>query len=380
MAVTLVCIFIIMYVYSLYGLLISFFARLARGKTGPEPVAGYLPSVTVLLTVHDENEKIGPRIKNLLDLEYPQNRLQILVASDGSTDGTNEIVEKIEDDRVELFATRDQAGKTACQNLALARARGEIIVFTDAGTSFDRGFVSEVVKPLGNPVTGAVNGHLIFVAGDQSGSLAPSQGFYWNYELLIRQAESRLGILAVVSGACFAVKKALLRQMNPATGEDCIVPLDVVDQGFYVVHEPRALAYEQLDGLPEQEFRARVRMTLRNWQGTWSMPQLLNPVRNPGVSFALWSHKILRWLSPFFLITTIIAANLIPVASDSRAVILTWIVNCFVLLAFIGWIATSLEIRLPVVKTIYNFFLANAGFLMGVVLAMRKHKVHAYRS
>ena len=176
---------------------------------------------------------------------------------------------------------------------------GPVVIFTDAGSRFEPDFIRRIVAVFSDPSVGAADGHLLFTS-DNDNQIAQSQGFYWRYELSLREAESRLGILAVASGACLAVRKQVFRRMDLSIGEDCIVPLDVVTQGLRVVHVPEAIAYDAMENDPEREFRTRVRMTLRNWQGTWSRPQLLNPYKYPGYAFALWSHKLFRWLSPFF--------------------------------------------------------------------------------
>ena len=118
-----------------------------------------------------------------------------------------------------------------------------------------------------------------------------SQGFYWNYEMKVRHLESQLGWLAVVAGASFAVRRELLQTMDPSIGEDCIVPLDVVQQGYLVVHEPLAKAFDEFEEGSGITLRRRIRQTLRNWQGTWSRPALLNPLLHPWYALALWSHS-----------------------------------------------------------------------------------------
>ncbi len=341
-----------------------------------------LPPLTVLLTVCNEAGEIAERICNILDTDYPKDKLQILVASDGSNDGTEEIVagmaEKCANERVQLYRSGARLGKTETQNRAMALATGEIIVFTDAGTRFRRDFLNRIAAPFAAPDVGAVNGHLLFLQDFQSG-IAASQGYYWSYELRLRQAESRLAILAVVSGACTAIRKSLFRPMNPTIGEDCVLPLEVAMNGYRVVHAQDAIAVDRMDRDAKGEFRARVRMTLRNWQGTWAYPHLLNPLRHPGYALALWSHKILRWLSPFFLLTAALCA-VAGAALDMQSMkIATAFAGAFVLAAAIGWQSEKGNFNMPGTGAIYSFLLANAGFLVGVIKALRGTRVSGYR-
>ena len=303
------------------------------------------PVVTLLVTAYNEADQIRDRIDNLLAQDYPHDRLDVLVASDGSTDGTDQIVLECADPRVRLYRSGSQLGKTATQNQAIPLARGEIIVFSDADTRFDRSFVRRIAAAFADPGVGGADGHLLFIA--QAGNdVSQSQGFYWRYELKLREAESRLGIMAVASGACIAVRRVLFRAMDPAIGEDCIVPLDVVAQGYRMVHVSDALAYDHMDNAPDREFGSRVRMTLRNWQGTWSRPKLLNRCvigESPG---ALWFHKVLRGRSPFFLLGLIVSANAWALAKVSGMAAAS-AVNRFLLLALVGWGTSNSNVRVP---------------------------------
>jgi cellulose synthase/poly-beta-1,6-N-acetylglucosamine synthase-like glycosyltransferase len=337
------------------------------------------PLVSILVTVHNEDQQIRERIDNLMNLEFPKESFEILIASDASTDQTDDIVNSYGDKHIRLFRVPRQFGKTATQNLAIKQAKGNIVVFTDASTRFDRLFLKFIIEPFCDSSIGAVDGHLFFI--NKTGSkVSESQGYYWRYELSLREAESSLGILAVSSGACMAARKHLLIEMDSNTGEDCIIPLDIIKQGYRVVHVSNALAYDHTEISSGNEFRARTRMTLRNWQGTWSRPELLNPLHYPGIAFALWSHKLLRWLSPLFLIGLIVSANLSALSgNDLNSYIFAFGVNGFLLLAAIEWITKGFALRIPGAGIAYSFMLANAGFLVGIIRSLIGQKVNIYR-
>jgi cellulose synthase/poly-beta-1,6-N-acetylglucosamine synthase-like glycosyltransferase len=367
------------YIYDGYLRLLQIL-NLAFKSTGkPKPIVNKeLPSVTVLLTVFNEAGAIVERLHNILGSDYPPQLLDVLVASDGSTDETDDLVRQLDEKQVRLFRPSIREGKTSTQNQAIPLARGEIIVFTDAGTRFDKNFIKKVVSPFQDPAVGAVDGHLLLISDPESG-VSQNQGRYWGFELRLRALESQLGILAVASGACLAVRRELLKPMCIAYGEDCMVPLDVASQGYRVVHATDALATDLLDTDPDREFRTRVRMTLRNWQGTWSRRGLLNPVHYPGYALALWSHKMLRWMSPLFLILMLVSATVL--ALEGNSVFQAW-VSLLVILCIGGLIGRQGENRrlsLPGTSAVYSFLLANAGFFVGLWKCLFGHKVTIYR-
>jgi len=363
----------LVYLYGGYTLVLSLLAYLQKTAVTVANDEHLLPLVTVLITVFNEAKGIESRIQNVLDCEYPADRLEILVASDGSNDGTDDLVTAIADKRVCLFRPIDRRGKTDTQNQAIALATGEIVIFTDAETSFDTQFIKELVQPFSDPVVGGVDGHLLFITDPASG-VSQSQGFYWRQELQIRTLESRLGILAVASGACMAVRRSIFRPMLATVGEDCLIPLDVVDQGYKMIHATKALAFDKMEHETSKEFRTRVRMTLRNWQGTWSYPQLLNPLKNYNIAWALWSHKVLRWLSPFFLLLWCLGSIALISAFESQS-FLGIPGAVFILATFAG----ALKLPLPGAAVAYSFCLANVGFMVGVIKAIAGTKVVAYK-
>lgn len=373
----LVSLLVLLYVYGGYYLLLKMAVAIKGGKP-PEtkdPAPESLPSITVLLTVFNEEERVAGRIRNILECTYPRDKLEILVASDGSTDHTDSIVLSFNEANVRLFRPRSRGGKTATQNEAVEQIDSDLIVFTDAATRFDKDFFMELVRPFSEPEVGGVDGHLQFVINEEM-TIAKSQGLYWSQELKIRALESRLGILAVASGACLAMRRALFRPMPPTVGEDCVIPLDVVSQGFRMVHAEKALAYDLFENSPEREFKTRIRMTLRNWQGTWAYPHLLNPFKNPGIAFSLWSHKMLRWLSPIFLLGWLLPGCWLFFAGRS---LLAAPAVVFAGLGLLGLLSANIGRPVPLASQVYSFCFANVGFFLGVLQAISGKKIAKYR-
>jgi cellulose synthase/poly-beta-1,6-N-acetylglucosamine synthase-like glycosyltransferase len=369
------------WIYGGYGGFLQLLHGLHRHHRTPpaEPAPDQWPHVALLLTVHNESKVIRQRLENLLALDYPTERLQIVVASDGSTDTTCEIVRSFADPRIRLLQYAG-LGKTAAQNAALQEIKSEIVAFTDADIIFSTTWLKQVVRHFQNPEVGAVDGRLCY-GSPAVAQVQASQGRYWLYEMKLRRLESELGILAVLSGAGFALRRTAFVPMDPAIGEDCIVPLDVVSQGLLVIHDPDALHYDEFETDTGVTMRRRVRMTLRNWQGTWQRSRLLNPLRHPGYAFALWSHKILRWLSPVFLLTAAgsAAGLLLQQVTIPRLLLATPYAALFAAAAF-HWLFERRRRLLPGTGAAYSFVLANTAFIIGVAKAVAGWQIRAYRN
>lgn len=328
----------------------------------------YYPTMTIVLTVHNEEDVIVERLNNLLSLNYPQDLLEVLVASDGSTDKTDALVESISQDepRVKLLQTAG-GGKSLTQNKAIPEARGEIILLTDADTNFDRNIISNLVRNFADPRVGCVSGKLILM--NKHGGIAASQGFYWQYETLLRNLESKLGCLHTASGIALAFRKALFRPFENRYGDDCIIPLDILIQGYKVVHEDQAISYDSFPDSAAGELKARIRMTLRNITGTLSRYPLLNPLKFPLISFSIFCHKICRWLTPYFLIILFFSnLVLLPQGYFYRFTFYCQVV--FYFLGLIGLVAERQRRSIPLASPIFSFLLANLGFFLGVFKAI----------
>jgi len=369
------------WIYGGYGGFLQLLCALSRSRLTrlDTPSEHEWPTVTVLLTVHNEARIIQQRLNNLLALDYPADRLQIVVASDGSTDTTCSLVRSMNEPRIRLLEYAG-LGKTAAQNAALQEISTEIIVFTDADILFNPGWMKQVVQHFQAPEVGAVDGRLCY-GSPAVAQVQASQGRYWLYEMKLRRLESRLGILAVLSGAGFALRRSAFVPMDPAIGEDCIVPLDVVSQGLLVVHEPEAVHFDEFETDTGITMRRRVRMTLRNWQGTWQRSRLLNPLRHPGYAFALWSHKILRWLSPVFLLAaTVASAGLLLLQVTIPRLLLAGPYAALFLAAAFHILFERRRRLLPGTGAAYSFVLANTAFIIGVAKALAGWQIRAYRN
>ncbi len=366
---------VVAYTWAVYPLLLLALRALRPRSVRPSSAIED-PFVSIIVPVHNEQEKIAAKLENCRELRYPCDRIEIIVVSDQSTDGTEEIVRSFvsRDGRVRWLQSDRRAGKSGVQNLAAAEARGDILFFTDAGTCMGPEVLQAMVNELSDPAAGLVTAKVHF--GHPGDAVGKGQGFYWRFEFLLRQLESDLGLLATASGCAFAVRRQLFRPLPACYGDDCISPLDVRLQGHKVVQEPSALVFDTMPPGIQGELRARVRMTARNWSGTWARPALLNPLRFPLVTLGLISHKLLRWLTPFFLGIAFLSNT--AMALRGRGMILWWMQIAFYLSALVGWGLTRKQRPAGVFGYSFSFCLANVGFFLGMVKAFRSQKIVAY--
>ncbi|HWP93506.1 MAG TPA: glycosyltransferase family 2 protein [Thermodesulfobacteriota bacterium] len=364
--------FLLIYAWGGYLLVLQ---TLALCRKRPVNKKDYYPRVTIILTVFNEEKVIRKRLENLLSLDYPSDKLEILVASDGSKDKTNEIVKQYADRGV-ILSVHEGKGKSITQNAAVKQAKGEIIVFTDAGTLFDPAFLKNIVRNFNDPKVGCVTSEICLLSEGEN--ISEGQSIYWRYENAVRRYESEIGVLAKASGNSLAIRKRLFVPLDGKYGEDCIVPLDTVLQGYRVVFEPSAMVYDDFPSSIGGEFRTRIRMTLRNLTGILSRKQLLNPLKFPLVAFSLISHKILRWFS-FFLMVTAFISNLFLL--DKLFYQFTFCLQvAFYSLALVGFACEKGRIKtLPLLSAPFSFCLGILGMAIGVLKAFAGKEIVKYK-
>jgi cellulose synthase/poly-beta-1,6-N-acetylglucosamine synthase-like glycosyltransferase len=371
----LLALLLMVYVWAGYPVLLWLLGRFVARPSPKEHARR--PLVSVIVAAYNEETRIRAKLENCQLFDYPAEKIEIIVASDGSTDQTAAIVEGLaaRDPRIRLLHS-GRVGKSAVQNLAVQQARGEILLFTDANARVNADALQFIIEDFADPDVGLVSAEALFESpGD---AVSRGQGFYWRFELFLRRAESDLGILATTSGQAFAVRRELFQPLPIFYCDDCIAPIDVRLQGFRVLHEPRAVVFDTMPHSIQGELGARIRMTARNWSGTLARSAILNPLRFPLTALGLLSHKLLRWLTPFLLAIVFVAST--GLVLGGRAV-LPWILQVgFYLAAYIGWQYTRKKRPAGVFGYPFSFCLANVGFFLGMVRVLRNQRIVAYQS
>lgn len=321
--------FFIAYVYVGYALLLMLWARLKGTEgTGRVADAAGTPTVSIVIAARNEARRLSSRIENLLELDYPAERRQIIVVSDGSTDDTAAIVGAFGSE-VQLVSL-PPSGKAAALNAGVALATGEVLVFADARQHFASDALRALTSPFARPDVGGVSGELILgaetAAGRRDGrdrralatawpaperrattrrgssSVGEGVGAYWIYEKLLRRLESQVGSMLGATGAIYALRRSLWRPLPPgALLDDVLAPMRAVLAGYRVLFEPRAQAFDATSKDAEAETRRKIRTLAGNVQILWFEPRLLTPVLNP-VWLQYMSHKVGRLLVPYALL------------------------------------------------------------------------------
>jgi cellulose synthase/poly-beta-1,6-N-acetylglucosamine synthase-like glycosyltransferase len=294
---------IVSYVYAGYPALLWIVSRFVRRARPSAPTIW--PRVTLVISAYNEEGSIRQKIVNTLEVDYPRDRLEVLVISDASEDRTDAIVREFEEQGIGLVRMPERGGKTVGLNRAVEVATGEILVFSDANAMYRRDALKALITGFSEPRVGAVIGESTYASGDTDSER--SEGLYWRYETWLKDMESRIGSVVGGDGAIYAVRRDLYTPMRADALSDFVNPLQVVRKGFRCVYERSAQSVEKAAEDFGKEFRRKVRIVNRAWRATLAMRDMLNPLRFGWFAIALISHKLLRWLVPGFLITALIA-------------------------------------------------------------------------
>jgi len=345
--------FMVFFAYFGYPFMLWVKARFRRQNVNKAP---FYPDVTLIITAYNEEKRIREKLENTLELDYPREKLQVLVASDGSTDATDSIVLEYADRDIELLPVRDRRGKENAQREAVLRARGDILVFTDVATRIDPEGLRQIVANFADPTVGCVSSVDRVLGRD---GRPAGEGFYVRYEMWLRHLESKANSLVGLSGSFFAARSEVCRDFSPEMQSDFRTLLNSMRIGLRGVSDPDAVGYylDVADG--HREFDRKVRTVLRGLTVFFHNLEFLNPKRYGFFAFQYCCHKLLRWLVPVFLFTAL-AANLVLAMEGGGYLLLGLLHLGFYIAALCGWRNGSLPGMLCFRAPAY-FFMANAA-------------------
>jgi cellulose synthase/poly-beta-1,6-N-acetylglucosamine synthase-like glycosyltransferase len=305
------CALLVGYAYLGYPVAVWCLARLFGRKRADRPIdTERLPSVSLLIAAYNEEAEIEQRIQNALAMDYPADRLEIVIASDGSSDATPSIVRRYAERGVRLLDYHQRRGKAAVLNSAFSEVNGEIVVLSDANTHFHPGALRRLTSRLADPQVGVVCGRLILNDPETGRNV---DGLYWKYETFLKKNEGRLGALLGANGAIYAIRRDLYRPIPDGTiVDDFVIPLQAkLRTGCSIVYDNQATAHEETPRAIGVEFHRRSRIGAGGFQSVGLLWRLLDP-RRGWIAFTFFSHKILRWLCPFFLLA-LLGSNILLV-------------------------------------------------------------------
>lgn len=324
--------------------------------------AQWTPHVSVIIAAYNEERDLAAKLENTLSLDYPKDRLEVIVASDCSTDRTDEIAGSFASRGVLVHRQSQRLGKTAGQNAAVERASGEIILFSDATTQYNANVLRAMIPSFADPTVGCVAGRLIYVDPAES-SVGRGAQSYWGYETFLKQYESRVCSLIGASGCLYAVRRSAYVPLYNEACSDFIIATKMVEQGLRAVYEADAVCTEDTNRRTDKELRMRVRVITQTFTDLWRHRAMLNPLRSGFYAVQLWSHKVMRYLVPLFLFVTLICSWLLVERSPFFATVLFGQVF-FYALAAAGWVLEYLGIHSRVLALPQYFVLANLASLL----------------
>jgi cellulose synthase/poly-beta-1,6-N-acetylglucosamine synthase-like glycosyltransferase len=288
--------------------------RLLVWWRGERPVKqdAITPPLSLVISAYNEAPVMRRKLENAQSLAYPADRLEIVVISDASDDGTDEIVGEFASQGVALARQPVRRGKTAGLNRVVPGLRGDIVVFSDANAIYEPEALRKIVRNFADPRVGCVTGEARYWPSDATIADAGERE-YWNFEARIKRWESALGSVVGGDGAIYAIRRTLWRPLPDAAISDFLNPLQIVSKGWRGVYEPHAICFEETAGNLRGEFRRRLRIVSRSWRAVFQSPAALNPRRVGLFAWQLVSHKLLRWLTALFALTAVIASVVLMV-------------------------------------------------------------------
>jgi len=366
------CLFLIAHTYALYPAFLfaasslvqlardSEFRRTRHDQRTSVADPGFLPPLSLIVPAHNEERDLPAKLANVRSMDYPRDRLEVIFVSDGSTDGTNEILEAAREGDVRVVILPARSGKASALNRGVEEARQEILVLSDAATLFAPDALLKLSRHFSDPGVGVVCGALRFQNTAES---RQTEGVYWRYESMLRLMEARLGITLTASGAIYAVRRKCFPSLPADTLiEDLVVPMHARTLGYRVLYDPEAVAVDFAAPTVAGEFTRRVRVATGSFR---ALGQLIRSPMDPLTAFAFFSHKVLRWVLPFLLIGLLAASTALWQRPLYRAMLTAQVL-------FYGWAAVGFLYRERMQRVRYAllayYLLAiHVAFLVGFV-------------
>jgi len=350
--------FVMFYTYFGYPIILWVSSKLLSSPVNKKEM---LPNVSFVVVVHNEEEYIEEKIQNILSCDYPKEKLEVIIGSDGSTDDTNKIIERHRDKGIKVYIFSKHVGKVNILNEITPKVSGEIIVFSDARQILKKNAIKELVNNFSDDQVGCVSGELILK--NESSLISEGVGFYWDYEKFIRKKESDIGSMVGATGAIYAIRKGLY--ISPAEDtvlDDVFIPLKIIEQGFRVIFDTEAIAYDKMVFSSKEEYVRKVRTLAGNFQIFSRCKSLFDPFKSK-IAWQLFSHKFLRAFMFFFLITLFVTNTVLIGSYPYNLIFFLQII--FYLLAFMGWGVEKLGRKGGLLSFPYIFCILNLAALKG---------------
>jgi biofilm PGA synthesis N-glycosyltransferase PgaC len=376
-----ISLFLIIYTFVGYGFLLYFLVKIKRFLVKPfifkADVA--LPSVSLLIAAYNEEDIIVKKIANTLNLDYPKDKIQIIIITDGSTDRTAELVKGFPE--VVLLHEDIRSGKMAAIKRAIPFITGEVTVFTDANTFLNSRAILELVKHYQNNKVGAVAGEKRILVEEKADASSAGEGFYWKYESKLKKWDYDLYSNVGAAGELFSIRTALYQPVEADTIiDDHMIAMRIAEKGFIIAYEPEAYAMETASANSKEELKRKVRIAAGGMQSILRLKTAANPFYYPILTFQYISHRMLRWtITPFLLILVFVLNGLIVLNGEAEIYLILFVGQVlFYLLSLGGLFFESRNIRIKAFFIPYYFCVMNYAVIAGIMRYFRKNQSAAW--
>ncbi len=354
------------YTYVGYPLLIALVAMLRPRKIAR---AEHQPSITIIITAYNEERALAAKLENTLALDYPRELTEIIVASDCSSDDTDAIARRFADRGVKLHRQSQRLGKTAAQNAAVEKACGDIIVFSDATSRYQPDVLQKMMPNFADASVGCVAGRLVYVDPSES-RVGRGARSYWGYETFLKRQESRACSLIGASGCLYAVRRAAYVPLYHEACSDFIIATKMVEQGLRTVYEPDAVCTEETNRRDDNELKMRVRIIVHTFTDLWRHRSMMNPLRSGFYAVELLSHKVMRYLVPFFLVILLVSSAALASFTMFQRLLFLAQLAAYASAAG-GWLLEKAGVRSRLLALPHYFVLANLASVIALFEFLR---------
>lgn len=367
-------VFIIFYAYIGYGILLYIIIKLRRILGIYKPFSGnedYEPEVTLFVAAYNEKDYVDAKVKNSLSLNYPQEKVHHVWVTDGSDDGTPDLLRTY--DGLEVYHKPERGGKIGAMNRGMEFVKTPIVIFSDGNTNLGRDSIREIVRLFRNPKVGCVSGEKRIYQKDSDAAAGAGEGLYWKYESTLKKWDAELYSVVGAAGELFAIRTELFQHVEKDTLlDDFIISLRVAKKGYTIQYNPNAYAIETASANVKEELKRKVRISAGGIQSVIRLKELLNPFKFGVLSFQYISHRVLRWtLAPLGLLL-LIPLNMILALSSPEGLfsaelypVIFWLQMLFYAAALLGWFLENHSIKVKILFVPYYFFIMNLSVFLG---------------
>jgi len=388
-----VSVFVVGYTYFGYGILLWLMVKIKeiiKAPSNSPQGGGYpssfhlregrdgvsLPDVTLLVTAYNEKDYVTGKVKNSQKLEYPKDKLHLAWVTDGSDDGTPELLQQYPE--VTVFHKPELAGKIAAMNRAVKLIASPIVIFSDANTMLGKESVWRIVNLFANPEVGCVAGEKRIFDNERDMAAGAGEGLYWKYESFLKRYDARLYSVVGAAGELFAVRREYYTEMETDTLlDDFIISLRIAMRGFITQYDPEAYACETSSANVKEELKRKIRIAAGGFQSMARLTPLLNIFKYGMLSFQYISHRVLRWTLAPLCLSLLLVSNLILALKEGLFScnffpIVFWLQIFFYSISLIGWFLENHHIKLKILFAPYYFFIMNLAVYLGFFRYVKK--------